>query len=69
LGRGYDRDLADVFAVQDEITDAVMRAIGPAISQAERQRAMRKPPENLDAWEAYQRGMWHMAKSGPGAID
>jgi adenylate cyclase len=50
----YDRHLVDVFAVQDEITDAVANAIGPAISQAERQRAMRKPPDNLDAWEAYQ---------------
>jgi adenylate cyclase len=58
----YDRRLADVFAVQDEITDAVANAIGPAISQAERQRAMRKPPDNLDAWEAYQRGLWHQAK-------
>jgi adenylate cyclase len=57
----YDRHLADVFAVQDEITDAVANAIGPAISQAERQRAMRKPPDNLDAWEAYQRGLWHQA--------
>ncbi len=58
----YDRDLADVFVVQDEITSAVTRAIQPAISHAERQRAIRKAPENLDAWEAYQRGLWHLAK-------
>ena len=60
----YDRDLADVFAVQDEITLAVTRAIGPAISRLERQRALRKPPENLDAWEAYQRALWHQTKGG-----
>ena len=48
--------LGDVFTVQDEITDAVANAIGPAISEAEQQRAMRKPPDNLDAWEAYQTG-------------
>ena len=36
----YDRDLADVFVVQDEITSAVTRAIQPAISHAERQRAI-----------------------------
>lgn len=58
----YDRDLADIFAVQDEITRAVAAAIGPAIVNAERQRAVRKPPENLGAWEAYQRGLWHVCK-------
>ena len=58
----YDRDLADIFAVQDEITQAVTIAIAPAIAQAEQQRAMRKPPDSLDAWAAYQRGMWHLGK-------
>jgi adenylate cyclase len=56
----YDRDRTDVFAVQDEITRAVTNAIGPAISQAELRRALRKPPGGLDAWEAYQRGLWHL---------
>jgi adenylate cyclase len=58
----YDSDLADIFAVQDEITEAVTIAITPAIADAERQRAMRKPPESLDAWAAYQRGLWHVFK-------
>src|SRR5215813_2873063 len=58
----YDRDLADIFAVQDEITEAVTIAITPAIAEAEQQRAMRKPPGNLDAWAAYQRGLWHLSK-------
>jgi TolB-like protein len=39
----YDRDLADIFAVQDEITEAVTIAIAPAIAEAERQRAMGRP--------------------------
>jgi adenylate cyclase len=59
----YDRDLADIFAVQDEIADAVTIAVAPAIAEAERRRAMRKPPENLDAWAAYQRGVWHYSKA------
>jgi adenylate cyclase len=58
----YDRELADIFAVQDEITEAVTIAIAPAIADAEQQRAMRRPPESLDAWAAYQRGLWHLAK-------
>jgi len=59
----YDRDLADIFAVQDEITEAVTTAIAPAIADAEQRRAMRKPPESLDAWAAYQRGLWHLSKA------
>jgi adenylate cyclase len=58
----YDRDLAEIFAVQDEITEAVTIAIAPAIAEAEQQRAMRKPPGSLDAWAAYQRGLWHLNK-------
>src|SRR6266851_547286 len=38
----YDRDLADIFALQDEITEAVTVAIAPAIADAELQRAVRK---------------------------
>jgi adenylate cyclase len=58
----YDRDLADVFALQDDIAEAVTIAIAPAIADAERQRALRKPPGSLDAWAAYQRGLWHLSK-------
>jgi adenylate cyclase len=55
----YDRDLSDIFAVQDEITATVAGIIEPALAEAEQQRALRKPPDSLDAWEAYQRGVWH----------
>ena len=58
----YDRDLADIFAVQDEIAEAVTIAIAPAVAEAEQHRAMRKPPGSLDAWAAYQRGLWHFSK-------
>src|ERR1700730_7662339 len=61
----YDRDLADIFAVQDEITEAVTIAIAPAIADAELQRAVRKPPDSLDAWAAYQRGLWHLSEANP----
>jgi len=57
----YDRDLADIFVVQDEITAAIATAIAPAIINAEQERVLRKPAERLDAWEAYHRGMWHFA--------
>ena len=56
----YDRDLEDIFAVQDEVTQAIVTAIEPELATAERQRAQRKPVESLDAWETYQRGLWHV---------
>ena len=58
----YDRDLTDIFAVQDEITASVSAAILPTMERSERERAARKPPESLDAWECYHRGLWHQAK-------
>jgi adenylate cyclase len=59
----YDRTLEDVFAVQDEITAAVVMAILPTVAVSELRRVLRKPPESLGAWEAYQRGLWHIGKA------
>ena len=58
----YDRNLEDIFAVQDEITQSVVGVLGPELSRAEQQRALIKPRENLDAWELYYRGMFHFYK-------
>jgi TolB-like protein len=55
----YDRELADVFAVQDEITEAIVAAIEPQLYRAEDRRARRKPPENLDAWDLVMRALTH----------
>ncbi|MGK0173575.1 MAG: adenylate cyclase [Gammaproteobacteria bacterium] len=60
----YDRDLEDIFAVQDEITTTVIGAIQPELSRAEQARARRKSSENLDAWDLYQRGVWHSFRGG-----
>jgi adenylate cyclase len=48
------------FAIQDEMTQAIVGAIEPELGNAERERARRKPPDNLDAWSCYQRGLWHL---------
>jgi len=55
----YDRELADVFAVQDEIAEAIVAAIEPQLYRAEHRRARRKPPENLDAWDLVMRALTH----------
>ena len=47
----YDRAIDDIFAVQDEITTSTVAAIEPSLRQAEIERAKRKRPENLDAYD------------------
>jgi TolB-like protein/cytochrome c-type biogenesis protein CcmH/NrfG len=59
----YDRDIADVFAVQDEITEAIVAAIEPQLYAAENFRAQRKPPESLDAWDLVMRGLSHYGQA------
>jgi adenylate cyclase len=56
----YDRDLSDIFALQDEMTQTIVGAIEPELGSVERARARRKPPDSLDAWSCYQRGLWHL---------
>ncbi|MBV8824619.1 MAG: winged helix-turn-helix domain-containing protein [Hyphomicrobiales bacterium] len=55
----YDRELADVFAVQDEITEAIVAAIEPQLYAAENFRARRKPPDSMDAWDLVMRALSH----------
>jgi adenylate cyclase len=55
----YDRELADVFQVQDEITEAIVAAIEPQLYAAEYFRAQRKPPDSLDAWDLVMRALSH----------
>src|SRR5579862_6624033 len=55
----YDRGLADVFAVQDEITEAIVAAIEPQLYAAENFRARRKSPDSMDAWDLVMRALSH----------
>jgi TolB-like protein len=55
----YDRDIADVFAVQDEITESIVAAIEPQLYAAENFRARRKPPGSMDAWDLVMRALSH----------
>ncbi len=55
----FDETIANIFAIQDGITLAVVNAIAPVIQHSEQTRALRKKTEFLDAWEALYRGQWH----------
>src|SRR5262249_32566904 len=49
----FERDLTDVFALQDEVTVAVITAIQPKLIQTEIGMATRRRPENLTAYDYY----------------
>jgi len=47
----YERPLGDVFEIQDDICEHIVRGIEPELTRAEMDRAFRKAPERLDAWD------------------
>ena len=56
----YDRDLGDIFAVQDEITRSVAAAIEPRLLAAEGVRALARSADDLGAWEMVARAQTHV---------
>jgi len=65
----YDRKYADIFALQDEIALSVVGAIEPSLRQAEIERAKRKRPDSLDAYDLYLRALPHSRTAMPGDAD
>jgi tetratricopeptide (TPR) repeat protein len=53
----YDREVADIFALQDEITSNVVATIEPQLYAAEDFRAKHKRPESLNAWDCVARAL------------
>jgi TolB-like protein len=56
----YDRELGDIFAIQDEITRSVVGAIQPRLLAAEGVRAFSRSPGDLGAWELVARAQTHV---------
>jgi tetratricopeptide (TPR) repeat protein len=54
----YDRELEDVFVLQDELALTICGAIEPELAKSEQRRVRSKAPENMDAWDFCHRGMW-----------
>jgi adenylate cyclase len=59
MAERYDRDVTDLFELQDEIAHTIAGAIEPELLKFERERTAERPPRSEDAYEVYQRGMWH----------
>ena len=56
----FDCKPDDVFSLMDDIGNRIVASIASEIEAVERNRAVLKPPDSLDAWQAYHRGLWHM---------
>jgi len=59
----YDRELTEIFALQDEITVCVMAAIEPKLLAAEASRAETRSIDDLDAWDLVARALSHSTLS------
>jgi DNA-binding SARP family transcriptional activator len=56
----FDEKIDDALDVLDEIGNRIVASVAHEIEMVERNRAILKPPNSLDAWEAHHRGLWHM---------
>jgi adenylate cyclase len=63
----YDRELADIFDLQDELTQKIVFALKVTLSPQEQGRFRQAPTANLDAYDAFLQGMeafWHLTREG-----
>jgi len=58
----YDRDIGDLFAMQDEITTSLSAALAPEIYRAEASAPARSSSTDLTAWDRFLRGLSHYYK-------
>jgi TolB-like protein len=61
----YDRDLEDIFAVQDEITHKVVIALDVRLSSGKRARVLSSGTKNLEAWECVRLSLDHIRRGTP----
>src|SRR5207249_6827492 len=68
-GQVYDRDLADVFAIQSEIAKTIADQLRAKLTGQEEQIIAAKPTDNVEAYDAYLRGLAYTLKPGNSADD
>jgi TolB-like protein/Tfp pilus assembly protein PilF len=65
----YDREISDIFDLQDEITTRVVGSVSPQILLAEAARVRRKIPQSVEAWDLVMQAlpyMWRMTTEDHG---
>ena len=53
----WDRNLDDIFEIQDEVSSSVAAMVSPAVKDQEQNRVVRKQTKNMNAWDEYLRGL------------
>ncbi len=61
----FDRDLHDVFDLQDEIARSITLRIAPELLRGELDRSLARDTKSLESWDLYQRGKWHYYRTTP----
>ena len=56
-GQSFDRELTDVFAVQDEISESIAASLLVDLQHAEHEHVQHRTPDSLEAWGLYQRAL------------
>ena len=59
--RRFDKDLTDVFEIQEQVIELIIGSLAPKLTAVERARATRRPTENINAYDAFHRGAHHLA--------
>jgi adenylate cyclase len=64
-GERFDRDLHDVFDLQDEIARSITLRIAPELLRGELDRSLARDTESLESWDLFQKGKWHYYQTTP----
>ena len=68
-GDRYDRDLNDIFALQDEIAQAIVAALKVKLLPAEKQAIENRPTRDPDAYQTYLQGRYHFLRHGVKSLE
>ncbi len=62
----YDRDMDDIFAIQDEIAIAITEKLKITLLDNERKKMIKNPTDNKEAYDLYLKGRFYWNRRGPG---
>lgn len=65
----FDRDMEDIFALQDEIAESITLRIAPEMLREEVKRSLSRDSGSLESWDLFQRGKWHYYSPSPEDYD
>ncbi|MDX1469075.1 MAG: adenylate/guanylate cyclase domain-containing protein [Acidimicrobiia bacterium] len=61
----FDREIEDVFDLQDEIARSITLKLAPQLARGELDKSVARGSESLESWDLFQRGRWHYYRTTP----